>query len=132
MANLTTNVDTGRVEIDNGEYFDGPLTLTAAATVKEGTILARDSASGKFVVFAVGGATNENGIPKAVMAYDFTASAGGDFPIRAIVRGTVNRDRLIVQAAGDGSTITVAHIDQLRDYGIVAVPVQQLTKTDNQ
>lgn len=133
MANITiTNADVGAVEFADGKFLDETLTVGGALTVKAGTILARDSVSLKLVPFVVGGATNENGIPKAVITYEVVATGAGDIPIRALVSGQVKKERLVVQADGDGDNITKAHLEVLRDYGIVAIPVKQLAGLDNQ
>lgn len=132
MNMTVTNVDLGNVILQDAQFRDELLTFGASGTVVEGTILARDSVSGKLVPFVVGGATNENGIPKAIVTYDVTADAAGDVPIRAGVAGGYRKERLVVDADGDDSNITDAIIDQLRDYGLVPVNVQELGILDNQ
>jgi hypothetical protein len=72
---------------------------------------------------------NENGIPKALITYDLTG-ANGDNAIRALLSGEVKADRLVI---ADGSSVTAAIKDQLRDYGgIVALTTRQLAELDNQ
>ena len=133
MTNLTiTNIDTGNVILENAQFRDDLLTFAAPGTLNSGTILARDSVSGKLVPYVIGGVTNENGIPKAVLTYDVTAAGAGDVSIRDMVAGSVRFQRLIVAADGDASNITPAIIDQLRDYSIVAIDVQELNIYDNQ
>lgn len=133
MANLTiTNVDLGNVILKDGEFRDDLLTFAGAGTVVEGTILARDSVSLKLVPFVKGGVTNENGIPKAVLTYDVTAAGAGDESIRDMVSGSVRAERLIIDADGDGSNVDVAVLDQLRDYSLVSIDVQELNILDNQ
>ena len=133
MANLeVTNIDNGSVFIEQGQFEDGLLTFAGAATVAEGTILAVDSVSLKYVPFVKGGTTNENGIPKAVITYDVTAAGAGDEVIRAGIQGNVRVDKLIIDADGDGSNVDKAVLDQLRDYAIVARTVTELNSLDNQ
>lgn len=133
MSNLTaTNIDNGSVFIDCGEFEDGLLTFGAAGTVVEGTILAVDSVSLKYVPFVKGGTANENGIPKAVLTYDVAATAAGDEAIRAGIDGQVRIDKLIIDADGDGSNVDKAVLDQLRDYGITPRTVTELNSFDNQ
>ncbi len=133
MANLTvTNVDLGSVILKDGEFRDDLLTFAGAATVVEGTILARDSVSLKLVPFVKGGVTNENGIPKAVLTYDVEAAGAGDESIRDMVSGSVRAERLIIDADGDGSNVDAAVLDQLRDYSLVSIDVQELNILDNQ
>jgi len=133
MANLEiTNVDQGNVVLADGRFRDELLTFGAGGTVVAGTILARDSSSLKLVPYVKGGITNENGIPKAVVTYDVTATAAGDVPIRALESGEVRAERLVIDADGDNSNVDAAVLDQLRDYKIVAQDVQQLSVLDNQ
>ncbi len=129
---IITNVDLGSVILKEGEFRDELLTFTGAATLLEGTILARDSVSGKMVPFVIGGSANENGIPKAVLTYAVTATAAGDETIRNMVSGSVRAPRLVVDADGDNSNITGAILDSLRLYSLVAIDVQELNILDNQ
>ena len=54
---IITNIDVANFVIDDGEYESGLLTAAGAVTFKEGTILARDTSTLKFVPFVVGGVT---------------------------------------------------------------------------
>jgi len=133
MSNLTiTNVDVGSVILKDGEFRDDLLTVGGAVTVLEGTILARDSVSLKLVPFVKGGATNENGIPKAVLTYAVTSTGAGDVPVRDMVSGSVRAERLVIDADGDASNVDAAVIDQLRDYSLISIDVQELSILDNQ
>lgn len=126
-----TNVDLGSVILKDAQFRDELLTFAEAGTVSEGTILARDSASGKLVPFATDG---DNGaeVPKAILTYDVTAAASGDVAIRAGVAGGFRKERLVIHADGDGSNVDDAILDQLRDYGLVPVDVTELGILDNQ
>ncbi len=132
MTMTITNNDLGSVILKEGEFRDDLLTFSAAATVLEGTILARDSVSLKLVPFVKGGSTNENGIPKAILTYDVTATGAGDEAIRDMVSGSVRAGRLIIDADGDNSNVDNVVLDQLRDYSLVAIDVQELNILDNQ
>lgn len=132
MANLTvTNNDLGSVILKDAQFRDELLVFAGAATVVEGTILARVTASGKLTPFVIGGAGGAE-IPKAILTYDVTAAGAGDEAIRAGVSGGYRKERLIVDADGDGSNITDAILDQLRDYGLVSIDVEELATLDNQ
>lgn len=122
----TTSCDLGSVELDECEFCDETLTLGGAATVKAGTLLARDSVSLKLVPFVVGGTTNNNGTPTAVLTYEVAAAGAGDIPVTALVAGKVRKERLIVHATGNGSGITKTHLEALRDVEILALTSQQL------
>jgi len=78
MANVTiTNNDIGRVILEEGKFRDDALTFAGAGTVIAGTSLARDSVSLKLVPYVIGGGTNQNGIPKAILTYDVTEARRG-------------------------------------------------------
>ena len=133
MVNSTIeNNDLGSVILQNAEFRDDLLTFAGAATVVEGTILARDSVSLKLVPFVKGGVVNENGIPKTILTYDVTAAGASDVPVRAGVKGSYNLSRLVIDADGDASNIDNAVMDQLRNYGLVPIDVQELNIPDNQ
>lgn len=129
---IITNIDLGNVIIKDVSQEDGLLTFTGAGTVVEGTILAVDSVSLNYVPYVKGGVTNENGIPKAVVSYDVTATGAGNVAIRAIVKGEVRLDSLVIDADGDASNIDKAVIDELRDYSIIPRSVKELNILDNQ
>ena len=128
MSTTTTNLDIGNVVYEDGaaEFEDVVITFGGAATLAAGCILARDSVSLKFVPFVKGGATNQNGIPKAVLTYALTASGAGDLSGRALMKGSVIRSRLVINADGNASNVDGAVIDQLRDYAITVRTVDQL------
>jgi len=128
MNMRVTTVDLGSVQLGNNQFQDELLTFAGENTFVEGTILARDSVSGKLVPFVPGGNTNENGIPKAVLAVETTRATAGDVPIRPIISGDVVAERLVID---NGDPMTAAIKDQLRSYGIVALSVADLSVLDN-
>jgi len=133
MSNLTiTNVDLGSVILQGGQFSDALLTVGGAVTILEGTILARDSVSLKLVPFVKGGVTNGNGIPKAILTYEVSSTGAGDIAIRDMVSGVVRAGRLVIHADGDASNVDAAVLDQLRDYSLVSIDVQELNILDNQ
>lgn len=128
----TTPVDNGKVEVENGEFEDTLITLTGPnKRLKSGTIVSRSVADPtKHNLFVVGGASDGNGVPSAIVTYDTVEkiSAGaGDVPARVLVAGTVNFNRLVVDAAGNNSTLTNAHVDTLRGKNITCTKVAQLS-----
>lgn len=114
VAGLAFTITDGGTDFSVGDQFD--LTLTA---------------DGNMVPFAING-TGGAQVPKTVITYDVTAAGGGDIAIRSMISGQVRTERLIIDADGDGSNITDAILDQLRDYGITPVNVQELNIQDNQ
>jgi hypothetical protein len=132
MSLTTTNINVSPVEHSKGEFQDDIITFAGADTFAAGTILARDSVSLKLVPFVKGGATNENGIPKAVLTYDITKAGAGDEVARVLIAGNVRKELLIIDADGDDSNIDDAVKDQLRDYNINPLNVSELNIQDNQ
>jgi len=147
-----TNGGTFELVDPNGAQVAGGLTLTVgagAATVLEAgglqftitdgatdfvvgdTATLTVAADGKMVPFAIAGAGGAQ-IPLEVATYDVVATGAGDVPIRGMVSGSVRKERLIIDADGDGSNITDAILDQLRDFSIVSTDVQELNIQDNQ
>ena len=88
-------------------------------------------ADGKLVPYIVAGAAGEQ-IPKAILTYDVVAAGAGDETIRDMVSGSVRGNKLIIDADGDNSNVTDAILDQLRDYTLVTIDVQELNILDNQ
>lgn len=134
MANpVSTTCDQGNVQlcVKDNQIDDGIVTFAGADDFAEGTILAVDSVSLKYVLFVKGGATNQNGIAKAVLAHRLVATGAGDLPARVIVKGEVAKERLVIDADGNDTNIDRAVIDGLRDYGIQPVSVKQLAVLDN-
>jgi hypothetical protein len=132
MANITiTNNDLGGVELEGAVCQDELITFGGADVLAPGTILARDSSTLKLVIFVKGGSTNGNGVPKAVLTYPVVSTGIGDVKSRVLVKGRVNRERLIIDAQGDGSAVDAAVLDGLRLYGIVPSRVDQLAEYDN-
>lgn len=132
MSMTVTNVNIGNVVLEGAVFRDEALTFAGADTMVEGTILARDSVSLKLVPFVKGGATNQNGIPKAILTYDVTSTGAGDVRVRAAVEGRFRKERLIIDADGTGANVDAAVLDQLRDYGLTPVDVDELNILDNQ
>lgn len=131
MALVNTAIDNSPLVYRAEKTQNGLLTLAGADAIVRGTVLARDSVSGKYVLFAVGGSTNENGSPKFVLLEDVTSTGAGDSACHVLLKGKVNSNKLVVDAAGDNSTLTAAHYDVLRTYGIDVEAPQQLSGLDN-
>lgn len=113
-AGLQFTITDGSTDFIVGDSF----TLTVAA---DGDLV-------PFSLTGVGGVQ----IPVAVLTYDVTKASSGDVPIRAMVGGEVRKERLIIDADGNGTNVSNVVLDKLRDYGIFAVDVQELNILDNQ
>lgn len=132
MANLTiTTNDLNSPILESAEFRDDVIAFAGADVLAPGTILARDSVSLKLVIFVKGGVTNENGIPKVILTYEVTATGAGDIPVRVGVSGKYRKEKLIIDADGDDSNIDAAVIDQLRDYQLTPIDVDELNIADN-
>lgn len=129
--NVTKN-NLGNVIFEDAKFRDDVLTFTGAATYLAGTILARDSATGKLIAYVQGGIANGNGIPKALLTYDVVAAGAGDINIRAGIAGKYRKERLIILADGDASNVTSVVTDELRDYSLIVTDVNELNIQDNQ
>jgi len=131
MANIvTTTIDTSGVAVENEEFLDGLLTLAGADVIVAGTLLARSSSTDKFILCNPGAAepSAAEDIPVAVLTYtaEKKAAGAGDIPVRPLVRGKVNRAKLIIDADGDGDNVDDAVVQALENVGIHPVVVQQL------
>lgn len=131
MPNMTIeNIDLGGVIYNGHADTDGTLRNAAAepVTFAPGTILARHSTSLKYEPFDPAGSNGLNAA-KAVLTYEIAdVPATSDVAVRVLTKGVVNKNRLLIH---DGTTITEAHLDQLRDYGIDPQDVKQLSRYDN-
>jgi len=114
VAGLTFTITAGGTDFALADFF----TLTVAA-------------DGKMVPFAIAGAGGAQ-IPNAVIVNDVVATGAGNEPVRPMISGHVRKEKLIIDADGDGSNITDAILDQLRDFTIVSDDVQELNIFDNQ
>lgn len=129
---IITNNKTYGVVLWNPVFENETITFAGAGTLLAGTIMARDSVSGFLVPFVIGGVTNENGIPKAVLKDALTATGAGDIACRVIISGQVRLSELVVDADGDNSNINKGVLDQMRDFTIIGLESSPLYELDNQ
>lgn len=128
---VITNVDVGQIAIAVSDFEHHVWTAGGADTLVAGTIVARLTSTGKWGIYDPGGSLGLE-IAKGVLTYDAVAAGAGDVPVSVLVRGTVNQDRLIIDADGDGSNVDEVVIDSLLANGILAKPVKQIAQLDNQ
>ena len=128
-----TNVDRGSVLLECETIEDRICEyLDAGDNFKDGTILAFHVAKNRFVPFKIGGNAAEDGVPSAVMIGDpdnlpAAPAVGNTLRWPVLLSGKVRRERLIVSATDNNAGITDAHINSLRDYGVIARSVNELT-----
>lgn len=93
--------------------------LTAAATLKRGTILAKSSGTagdGKLVVLGSTAATNETLTPDCILCDDIDVGTANDEDVAVYTAGCFNANKVTVAAS---YTITASDLDNLRIRGIV-------------
>lgn len=129
MANIeiTTNDPNGLVICDD-KYERNTLTAAGAVTWAAGTVLARNSVSGKLTAYTSGGTNGEN-TPIAVLVDAVTFAGAGDKTANVLVSGIVRRGALIAHSVG---ALTQAEVDKLRDFTILATATVQNGSYDNQ
>jgi len=129
MPNITiTNFDRSGVVIKDPVFDNRTLTSTGAATWPAGAVLGKITASGKLARFATG-ASDGSEVPYAVLTQPVEFSGAGDRTERPLISGEVRQGKLVDAA---DAAITPAAVDQLRDVGIIALPVTELLAQDNQ
>lgn len=129
-TNLIQTVGAGAATVFEAGGLTFIITDGAADFVVADTATLTVVANGKMVPYAIAGLGGAQ-IPTAVLTYDVTADGAGDVAIRAMISGGVVKERLIISADGDGSNITDAILDQLRDFTIVPEDVEELSQFDN-
>lgn len=125
------------ITIDNSKIFYGgfygnvDVTVVANESLKSGTILGvdtlKDSATnGKIIPFE----TAKCNAPSYILAQDIQNDSEDSVEIFARVYecGEVNKDKLIF--VNEDDTLTPTMLAELKSNGILAVDVQELTKTD--
>lgn len=136
MTMVVTNYDLGGVALFDTTHQPNTLVLSAAVIavgyVTAGLILARNTVTGKMEDYVIGG-PNGTGTPTAVVGAQVElpagALAGDEIQVNPIIGGKIRREKLLTSAADVISNVIV---DALRDYGIVALNVTDVSKLDNQ
>lgn len=152
VVTAVTHGGVWRLNDPNGAIVEAGLTMTAGAgaatvfevggllfTITDGStdFVAGDTATltvaslAKWVPFEIAGEGGEQ-VARAVLTYAVTKDGAGDETISVLTGGVVDFTRLIIDADGDNSNVTEAHLESLRDYGIFTENVQQLADLDNQ
>jgi hypothetical protein len=130
MSNRTyENIDLSKVCLETPVTDDEVLVMTLDQALTAGTVLGRVTASGKLLPYDSGAADGSQ-VPMAVLQYDVTATAAGDYPIRPVLGGKVRLDKLHA-AAAPLVALTKAEQDALRTFAIFAIPVDQLGQFNN-
>ena len=129
---IITNVDLGSVILENARFRDHVMTFAGADTMLKGTIVAKDTSTGKYVIYVKGGVTAGNGVVRGVLTEQVVAAGAGDEAVRVAIAGDFRKNRLIIDADGDASNIDEAVISLLQDVGLVPIDELDLSVLDNQ
>lgn len=130
-SNLVMTVGAGAATVFEVAGLQFTVTDGTADFVVGDTFTLTVAANGKLVPFAFAGAGGAQ-TPKAILTYDVTATGAGDVPVRDMVTGTVRASRLVIDADGDATNVDAAVLDELRDYTLISIDVQELSILDNQ
>lgn len=103
----------GSLLFGNNEFRTEILTVAADSSIGNGTVLTRDSNTGKLV--AASTATGALFILCNEVNTPFTVA--GDYPVRVVISGRVDRRKVNLA----GSELTDADVDALRANGILAM-----------
>lgn len=103
----------GSLLFGNNEFRTETLTVAADSSIGDGTVLTRDSNTGKLV--AASTATGALFILCNEVNTPFTVA--GDYPVRVVISGRVDRRKVNLA----GSELTDADVDALRANGILAM-----------
>lgn len=90
--------------------------LSAAATLKRGTILAKSSGDGKLVVLGTAAVSNETLTPDCILCDDIEVGTAADEKVAVYTAGCFDIGKVTVSAS---YTITEGDKDNLRMRGIV-------------
>lgn len=132
MSMTVTNVDLHGVTIDCVNAETLALAVTAAETLKEGTILAEVSATGAGGFYTRGDATGLE-VARYVLLSDTEVTAAdvtaGTKNVRVMQGGKVRQDKLIIKAGG---TVDYREVSGLKDNSILALNTTDYSVLDNQ
>jgi len=128
---LTLTVGAGATTVFNVAGMEFTVTDGAADFVVGDAAPLTVVADGDLVVYDAAGAGGAQ-IPSQVLVGETVASGAGDIAVRPLVSGEVIKERLVINGSAAGVGITDAIVDQLRDFSIVALDVQELNGLDNQ
>lgn len=127
----TTTVATGDLTFPELGLF---LDVTAVSAVFEtGDVITATVAAQTGTPLVPFASTGVNGAqtPVAVLVSPVSCTLGGSLAARVLVSGEVNKNRLIIDADGNGSNVTDVVMDALCSQGIIPTAVEQLSRLDN-
>jgi hypothetical protein len=129
MGMTSRVVDTSVLQLGDNQYEAANITLAAGADIQPGVCLKRNSDGSFSPAIISDGDDPVSDIPVAICP-SYIKNEGNSSAVigfRALVAGRVRRDKIIY----NGAAITDSIADQLRDYGIIAVTVHDVSQLDN-
>lgn len=134
MGNITGNnqiINHGADDlfIGDNEFASEVLSLAAAASAKDGYVLARNGTSGKLeLANDVSGQCFILATRDELVNSNASGGAAKDFYVRVCIAGKVKKSGVTVA----GTALTAAQADALRASGILTLDVTSIGKQDNQ
>lgn len=125
IANNVRNIN--GVVLFGAKFKEVTLQFDAAETWPAGAVLARVTASGRYVRFDTT-ASDGSEVPSAILTDAVTAAAAGNQAYAVMIQGEV-REGDLTDAAD--AAINAAAVFALRDYSIIAREVHEITFRDN-
>ena len=120
--------DPPKLLLGNNIFRDDVFTAAGANTYPAGTVLARDTASSKLVVYVSGGSGGEE-VPTAILRNELITTGSGDTKIRSVIAGEARLDQV---TEFGGTTLTILERDELKNAsGIILLEDNDLSVLDN-
>lgn len=123
------NLNTSGVVIADARYADEVVTLPIGVFV-EGTLLAFNTSTNKYVPYDQDVAANGLNSPKAMIKTTVATTAAGDNSLRILLGGRVYINKLVEH--GETRQLSEAGKVELRKVGILGIDSTQITSLDNQ
>lgn len=129
MSNLgITTHDSSTVVVLNPVFAAATASFTAAETWPKGAILGRVTADGKYKR-TLATASDGSELAKAVLTEPLIAAVAGDKRCNILIQGIVKKSMLVDHG---GTAVTDLQVEELRDYGIIAQDITNLSHLDNE
>lgn len=103
----------GSLLFGDNEFRTETLTVAADSSIGDGTVLTRDSDTGKLVAAS----TSTGALFILCNEVNTPFTTAGDYPVRVVISGRVDRRKVNLA----GSELTDADVDALRANGILAM-----------
>ena len=130
MSFVNSDTTVPEFHLDDGLFKTEVFTAPGADTFPQGLILARLTSSSKLVPYETAQSDGSE-IPLAILTVELITTGSGDTTIRALVRGTVREDQLLVYTGGSPVAPTTLELDLLQDFGLLGQPDRELLRFNN-